>query len=114
MDLSLIIHYDKSYLGIFKDIPIRESEKLWRYSVVNSSRNIWEAPQAKLWKSLRKLRRRGVLFVDETYTLCAPSARDFGKEAVETLMANVNNNVNPKIKNPVMIVAGYKEQMNDF
>ena len=54
------------------------------------------------------------MFVDETYTLCAPSARDFGKEAVETLMANVNNKVNPKIKNPVMIVAGYKEQMNDF
>ena len=26
----------------------------------------------------------------------------------------MNNNVNPKFKNPVMIVAGYKEQMNDF
>ena len=27
MDLSLIIHYDKSYIGIFKDIGITESEK---------------------------------------------------------------------------------------
>ena len=43
-----------------------------------------------------------------------PSERDFGKEAVEILMANMNNNVNPNIKNPIMIFAGYKEQMNDF
>ena len=42
-----------------------------------------------------------------------PSERDFGKEAVEILMANMNNNVNPNIKNPI-IFAGYKEQMNDF
>ena len=26
----------------------------------------------------------------------------------------MNNNVNPKIKNPIMIFAGYKEQINDF
>ena len=80
-----------------------------------SSRDILEAPQAKLQKSLRKL--SGVsclLFVDEAYTLCSPSERDFGKEAVETLMAYMNNNVNPNIKNPIMIFAGYKEQMNDF
>ena len=28
MDLGLIIHYDKSYIGIFKDIGIIESEKV--------------------------------------------------------------------------------------
>ena len=28
MDLSLIIHYDKSYIGIFKYVRIRESEKV--------------------------------------------------------------------------------------
>ena len=52
--------------------------------------------------------------VDESYTLCSPSEHDFAKEAVETLMANMNNNVNPNIKNPIMIFDGYKEQMNDF
>ena len=56
----------------------------------------------------------GALFGDETYTLCSASERDFGKEAVETLIAYMNNNVNPNIKNPIMIFAGYKEQMNDF
>ena len=55
-----------------------------------------------------------VLFVDEEYTLCSLSERDFEKKSVETLMANMNNNVNPNIKNPIMIFAGYKEQMNDF
>ena len=46
-----------------------------------------------------------VLFVDETYTLCFPSKPHFGKETVETLMANMNNNANRNIKNPIMILA---------
>ena len=54
------------------------------------------------------------MFVDQAYNLCSPSERDFGKEAVETPMANINNNVNPNIKNPIMIFAGYKEQMSAF
>ena len=49
------------------------------------------------------------MFVDEAYTLC-----DFGKEAVETLMANMNNNVKLNIENPIMIFAGYNNQMDDF
>ena len=32
-----------------------------------------------------------------------------------TLMANMNNNVNPNIKNAIIeTFTGYKEQMNDF
>ena len=55
-----------------------------------------------------------VLFVDETYTLCSPSKPNFGKETVETLMVNMNNNANRNIKNNIMIFVGYKEQMNDL
>ena len=54
------------------------------------------------------------MFVDETYTLCSPSKPHFGKETVETLMANMNNNANRNIKNNIMIFVGYKEQMNDL
>ena len=30
------------------------------------------------------------------------------------LMANINSKINRNIKNPIMIFAGYKEQLNDF
>ena len=55
-----------------------------------------------------------VLFVEEAYTLCSFFECDFGKKALEMLMASMNNNGNPNIKNPIMIFARYKEQMNDF
>ena len=41
----------------------------------------------------------GAFFVDEAYTLCSPSERDFGKDTVETRMTNMNNNAKPNIKN---------------
>ena len=113
MDLSLIIHYDKSYIGIFKYIRIRESEKVvevQRSDLVGEHIGGTASKTAKIIKKTEG----GVLFIDEAYTLCLPSERDFGKEAVETLMANMNNNVNPKIKSPIMIFAGCKEQINDF
>ena len=41
MDLNLVIHYDKSYIGIFKCIRIRESEKVVEYSaVIEKSKSI--------------------------------------------------------------------------
>ena len=43
-----------------------------------------------------------------------PLQAKFGKETVETLMANMNNNANRNIKNNIMIFVGYKEQMNDL
>ena len=43
-----------------------------------------------------------------------PLQERFWEGGCETLMASMNNNVNPNSKNPTMIFAGYKEQMNDF
>ena len=113
MGLSLKLHYGKSYIGIFKDIGITESEK---FVDVQHSDLVAEHIGGTASKTAKIIKKAegGVLFVDEAYTLCSPSERDFGKEAVETLMANMNNNVNPDIKNAIMIFAGYKEQMNDF
>ena len=117
MDLRLIIHYDKSYVDIFKDIGITESEKVVQ---VQRSDLVAEHIGGTTSKSVKIIKKAvsGALFVDGAYTLCppppSPPKRDFGKEAVETLMANMNNNINPNIKNPIMIFARYKEQMNDF
>lgn len=53
----------------------------------------------------------GVLFIDEVYTLIPEdSARDFGKEAVDTLLTAMENNRG----NFVVIVAGYENEMHRF
>ena len=54
----------------------------------------------------------GVLFIDEAYSLHVESSghRDFGAEAVATLVAEMENNR----ARLVVIVAGYPEEMKDF
>ena len=51
----------------------------------------------------------GVLFIDEAYTLSVPgSSKDFGTEAIEEIMRNMNDG------DPCVIVAGYPAEMEDF
>ena len=113
MDLSLIIHYDKSYVGIFKDIGITGNEKVVEVQRSDLVAEHIEGSASKTTKIIKNA-AGDALFVDEAYTLCSPSKRNFGKEALEMLMANMNSNVNPNITNPIKLFAGYKEQMNDF
>ena len=56
----------------------------------------------------------GVLFIDEAYTLSSGSEKDFGKEAIETLMSFMNENPEKSVKYPTMIFAGYPDQMDRF
>lgn len=56
--------------------------------------------------------KTGVLFIDEAYRLTGVSSKnDFGREALETLMASMNE---PPGKTPVMIFAGYNQDMANF
>ena len=55
-----------------------------------------------------------VLFVDETYALSSTSGKDYGKEAIEAMMAKMNANLHGKTKKPIFIFAGYPCEMEDF
>lgn len=53
----------------------------------------------------------GVLFIDEAYSLASrDTANDFGGEAIDTLVKLMEDNR----KDLVVIVAGYKDEMNTF
>ena len=67
---------------------------------------------AKIEKILKKAEGR-VLFVDDAYTLSSTSGRDYGKEAIEAMMAKMNANIDGKTKNPIFIFAGYPCEMED-
>ena len=55
--------------------------------------------------------KKGVLFVDEAYRLAGGGEKDFGKEAIESLMGAMNE---PPGKAPVMVFAGYPDDMDKF
>lgn len=52
--------------------------------------------------------RGGVLFVDEAYRLIPTAGKDFGREAIEELMAVMEED------DPVVIFAGYEKLMEKF
>lgn len=52
----------------------------------------------------------GILFVDEAYSLIQGENDSFGHEAVDTLVAEMENNR----KNMVVIFAGYDNDMDEF
>lgn len=52
----------------------------------------------------------GILFIDEAYSLCRDDGDSFGHEAVDELIAGIENN-----KDSIMVIlAGYKEEMANF
>ncbi|MDK2903814.1 MAG: stage sporulation protein, partial [Clostridiales bacterium] len=52
----------------------------------------------------------GILFIDEAYSLSRGGERDFGKEAIDTLVKEMEDNKDDL----VAILAGYKDEMDYF
>jgi replication-associated recombination protein RarA len=52
----------------------------------------------------------GILFIDEAYSLCKDSQDSFGQEAIDTLIADIENHRD----NLMLIVAGYSKDMDEF
>jgi stage V sporulation protein K len=52
----------------------------------------------------------GVLFIDEAYSLGRGGEKDFGKEAIDTLVSHMEN----KQHDFILILAGYDSEMNRF
>ncbi len=52
----------------------------------------------------------GILFIDEAYSLARGGEKDFGKEAIDTLVKAMEDHKN----NFILILAGYSEEMEQF
>lgn len=52
----------------------------------------------------------GILFIDEAYSLCRDDNDSFGREAVDALVADIENNRDKLM----VIVAGYSDDMDQF
>ena len=78
MDLSLIIHDDKYFMGIFTDIGFTGGE---RVVGVRRSDLVAEHIGGTATKAAKIIKKAegGVLFVDEAYTLCSPPSPILGR-----------------------------------
>lgn len=70
----------------------------------------YQGHTAKLVEQKFKEAAGGVLFIDEAYALCRDKHDTFGQEAVDEIIAQMENN-----KDSMMVIlAGYKKEMEEF
>lgn len=65
---------------------------------------------AQKTRDLVKKALGGILFVDEAYSLARGGEKDFGKEAIDTLVKHMEDKQNEFI----LILAGYEKEMDHF
>ncbi|MDL4839526.1 stage V sporulation protein K [Aquibacillus rhizosphaerae] len=65
---------------------------------------------AQKTRDLVEKAKGGVLFIDEAYSLARGGEKDFGKEAIDTLVKHMEDHYNEFI----LILAGYPHEMNHF
>ena len=96
-----------SFKGILKDVGITKKSKVIEVQRPDLVGRYLGETALQTKASIEKA-KDGVLFVDEAYRLKVDSEKDYGKEALDTLMEAMLGG------NPVMIFAGYPAQMEDF
>ena len=70
----------------------------------------YQGHTAKLVQEKFKEAAGGILFIDEAYALCRDNQDTFGQEAVDEIIAQMENNRDSM----VVILAGYKKEMEAF
>lgn len=65
---------------------------------------------AQKTRDLVKKAMGGILFIDEAYSLGRGGEKDFGKEAIDTLVKHMED----KSKDFILILAGYSKEMDQF
>ncbi len=94
---------------IFKDLGILETNKV---TVVGRSDLVagYVGQTAALTKGKIDEAMGGILFIDEAYSLARGGENDFGSEAIDTLVKEMEDNRDKF----VVIMAGYTKEMNDL
>ncbi|MBB6452834.1 stage V sporulation protein K [Salirhabdus euzebyi] len=107
--------------GTGKTSVAREIAKLFYEMKLLSKGHFIEAERADLvgeyightaqkTRDLIKKAMGGVLFIDEAYSLARGGEKDFGKEAIDTLVKHMEDHH----QDFVLILAGYPEEMDNF
>jgi len=65
---------------------------------------------AQKTRALIQKARGGILFIDEAYALARGGDKDFGREAIDTMVSHMENHHDDF----VLILAGYSEEMETF
>ncbi|RYL95471.1 stage V sporulation protein K [Sporolactobacillus sp. THM7-4] len=107
--------------GTGKTTVARLLGELFREMEILSKGHLVEAERADLvgeyigqtaqkTRDLVKKSLGGVLFIDEAYSLARGGDKDFGKEAIDTLVKQMEDHKDEFI----LILAGYSDEMDDF
>lgn len=94
------IYYEWNFLSKGQFIEVERADLVGEYI----------GQTAQKTRALIQKAQGGILFIDEAYSLSRGGEKDFGKEAIDTLVTHMENNYTDF----VLILAGYPNEMENF